>query len=500
MTISTTIGNILEQKTDAIVLNLFEGVTEPGGATGAANRALNGLIADLIAGGDFSGKFKQTAVLYPREGVDSSRIILVGLGKREDFSCDRARLASASAARAALKRGAKTLASIIHGGGAGGLDISDAAQATVEGVMLGNYKFTTYKTGDGDLKSLDAFTLVEFDTSKQAAVKSGANAGQIIAESVCFARDLGNTPGNDLPPTVLADRVSAMARETGLSCEIFDEQRVLDEGMGALSAVGQGSARPPRFIILEHAGADPHAAPIVFIGKGITFDTGGISLKGGDGMWDMKFDMCGSAAVIGAMRAVAQLDLPHRVIGLIAAAENMPDGRAYRPGDILHPLGEKTVEIHSTDAEGRLALIDAIAYCARYKPKAAIDLATLTGACVTALGNEASGLMGNDNDLIAQIHEAGNRTGEIAWHLPILDGHRDRIKSNVADLKNSGGRPGGPLTAAAFLEAYVQNFPWAHLDIAGTAWTGSAKPDTAIGATGVGVRLLIDFLRHRSAL
>ena len=281
-----------------------------------------------------------------------------------------------------------------------------------------------------------------------------------------------------------------MARETGLSCEIFDEQRISNEGMGALSAVGQGSARPPRFVILEHAGPDPNAAPIIFIGKGITFDTGGISLKGGDGMWNMKFDMSGSAAVIGAMRAVAKLDLPHRVIGLVAAAENMPDGRAYRPGDILHPLGTKTVEIHSTDAEGRLALIDAIAYSARYAPKAAIDLATLTGACVTALGNEASGLM-------AQIHEAGNRTGEIAWHLPILDDHRNRIKSNVADLKNSGGRPAGALTAAAFLEAYVQNFPWAHLDIAGTASTSSTKPDTPIGATGVGVRLLINFLRHQ---
>ena len=497
MNISITTGNILESTTDAIVLNLFEGVTEPGGATGAANRALNGLISDLIAGGDFSGKRNQTAVLYPRQGVASPRLILVGLGKREAFTTNQVRLASASATREAIKLGAKTLASIIHGGGIGGLDVSDAAQATIEGAILGNYKFTNYKTNNNNPKHLDTFTLVEFDTSKQTDVEKGANTGQIIAESVCFARDLGNTPGNDLPPATLAERALEMARETGLSCEVFDEQRITNEGMGALSAVGQGSARPPRFVILEHPGADPNAAPIIFIGKGITFDTGGISLKGGDGMWDMKFDMSGSAAVIGTMRAVAKLDLPHRVIGLVAAAENMPDGLAYRPGDILHPLGTKTVEIHSTDAEGRLALIDAIAYSARYEPKAVIDLATLTGACVTALGNEASGLMGNDNDLISQIHEAGNRTGEIAWHLPILDGHRNRIKSNVADLKNSGGRPAGALTAAAFLEAYVQNFPWAHLDIAGTASTKSTKPDTSIGATGVGVRLLIDYLRHQ---
>ena len=309
MDITTTIGDILERDTDAIVLNLFEGVTEPGGATGAANRALDGLIADLIAGGDFSGKFKETAVLYPHQGVASSRLILVGLGNREDFSLNRVRLVSASAAREAIKRGAKTLASIIHGGGIGGLDISDAAQATVEGAILGNYKFTAYKTAEDDPNRLDAFTLVEFDASKQTAAEAGAIAGQIIAESACFARDLGNTPGNDLPPATLADRALEMARATGLSCEIFDEQRVLDEGMNALSAVGQGSVRPPRFVILEHAGANPEAAPIVFIGKGITFDTGGISLKGGDGMWDMKFDMSGASAVIGAMRAVAKLDL-----------------------------------------------------------------------------------------------------------------------------------------------------------------------------------------------
>jgi leucyl aminopeptidase len=289
-----------------------------------------------------------------------------------------------------------------------------------------------------------------------------------------------------------------MAESVGLSCEIFDEHRIQSEGMNALSAVGQGSSRPPRFVILEHKGQNPTADPVIFVGKGITFDTGGISLKAGDGMWDMKFDMCGAAAVIGAMQAVAKLNVPTRVIAIIAAAENMPDGNAYRPGDILKPLGGKTVEIRSTDAEGRLALIDALAYIKRYKPAAAIDLATLTGACVIALGNDASGLMGNNNDLIQAIHQAGNRAGEIVWHLPILEGHRNQIKGDYADLKNSGGRPGGALTAGAFLEAYVDGYPWAHLDIAGTAWNNTTKPDTPIGATGVGVRLLIDYLRNLS--
>lgn len=499
MIISTHIGNIAEQEADAIVINLFEGVTTPGGATGAIDQALNGHIQTLIANGDFSGKFKQTAIVYPNSGITAPRVILVGLGRQEDFSLNRVRQASAVAAKEAEQRGVKHLSSIVHGGGIGGLDLTEAAQATVEGAILGTYRFTEYKTGNTQTNTLEKLTLVEFDASKQNELETGAQAGQHIAEGVCLARNLGNTPGNDLPPATLAERVQAMAETVGLSCEIFDEARIQSENMGALMAVGQGSDRPPRFIILEHKGQNPQTAPIILVGKGITFDTGGISLKAGDGMWDMKFDMCGAAAVIGAMQTVAKLNLPIRVIGIVSAAENMPDGKAYRPGDILKPLGGKTVEIRSTDAEGRLALIDALAYIKRYNPKAAIDLATLTGACVTALGNDASGLMGNNNDLIQAVHQAGNRTGEIAWHLPILEGHRNQIKGDYGDLKNSGGRPGGALTAGAFLEAYVDNnYPWAHLDIAGTAWTNSAKPDAPVGATGVGVRLLIDYLRNQS--
>lgn len=498
MNISTSIGNITEQEADAIVVNLFEGITTPGGATGAVDQALNGQISTLIANGDFTGTFKQTSILYPTNGIRASRVILIGLGKQEDFSINRVRLASAVVTKEAEQRGVKHLATIVHGGGIGGLDVESATQATAEGAILGTYQFTTYKTQDNPSNTLEKLTIVEFDASKQTDIETGAQAGQHIAEGVCLARNLGNTPGNDLPPSVLAEQTTEMAASVGLSYEVFDEHRIQSEGMGALSAVGQGSTRPPRFIILEHKGQNLEANPVILVGKGITFDTGGISLKGVDGMWDMKFDMCGAAAVIGTMQTVAKLNLPTRIIGIVAAAENMPDGNAYRPGDILKPLGKKTVEIRSTDAEGRLALIDALAYIKRYNPTAAIDLATLTGACVTALGNDASGLMGNNNDLIQAVHQAGNRTGEIAWHLPILEGHRNQIKGDYADLKNSGGRPGGALTAAAFLEAYVDEYPWAHLDIAGTAWNNTTKPDTPIGATGVGVRLLIDYLRNLS--
>ncbi|MCY3766665.1 MAG: leucyl aminopeptidase [Gemmatimonadetes bacterium] len=499
MDISVAIKNIVEWETDAIVLNLFEGVTVPGGATGAVDAALNGQIRDLIAGGDFTGKFKEIAVLYPRGGISARRLLLVGLGKREEFTVDRVRQVSAAAARRARGLGAEQLATVVHGGGVGGLEVRAAAQAVVEGAVLGTYRFTPYKSGedDDDNNELEGLTLVEFDAAKQTDVENGSNAGRIIAEAACLARDLASHPGNEMTPVILAGRAEAMARETGLRCEVFDDERIEGEGMRTIQAVAQGSAQPPRFIVLEHDGEDPEAAPAVLIGKGITFDSGGISIKGSEGMWDMKFDMGGAAAVIGAMQAVARLDLPVRTIGLVAASENMPGSRALKPGDIIRSMLGKTIEIRSTDAEGRLVLADAVAYAARYKPCAAIDLATLTGACIIALGHEASGLFSNDDALASEIAAAGERTGEIAWRLPILDGHREQMKSDIADLKNTGGGGGGAITGAAFIEAFVQDFPWAHLDIAGTAWAQKDLPHIPRGGTGVGVRLLVDLLRNK---
>jgi leucyl aminopeptidase len=498
MEISTQIGNILDIESDAIVVNLFEGTTEPSGATGAVDTALNGAIRRLISGGDFKGKFNQISVLYPGDGLNSARVILVGLGEKEKFCIDRVRQVSATAAKKARELGVNRLGTILHGAGTGGLDMGGVAQGVVEGSILGTYAFTEYKSTDEDLQTLGNLTLVEFDASTEKALESGANAGKIIAEGTCLARDLACSPGNDLTPAALADRVRQMASGTGLRCEIFDEDRIEKEEMRTILAVAQGSAQPPRFMVMEHEGGHPDQAPVVIIGKGITFDTGGISIKGSDGMWDMKYDMGGAAATVGAMQAIARLELPVRVIGLVAAAENMPGSRALKPGDIIKSMLGKTIEIRSTDAEGRLVLADAVTYAARYKPAAAIDLATLTGACVTALGHEASGLMSNNDLLAEQISKAGDRTGEIAWRLPILEGHRELIKSDVADIKNTGGRPGGALTAGAFIEAFVQDFPWAHLDIAGTAWSGSDRAYIPRGGTGVGVRLLVDFLRNRT--
>lgn len=497
MEVDTRIGNILATPADAIVLNLFDGVEEPGGATGAADKALNGAIRELITGGDFTGKFKTTSVLYPQSGVTAKRVILVGLGKEADFTLDRARQAAAVAAKTAKGLGVRHLATIVHGGGAGGLDPGDAAQVVVEGSVLGTYKFSVYKTGgeDEDKKEMERLTVVEFDAAKQSDVEEGTRVGEVVSEGVTLARDLANHPGNEMTPSILAERSREMAEAVGLQCEVLDEDAMVKEGMRALLAVSRGSAQPPRFIVMEHEGNRSKDQPIVLVGKGITFDTGGISIKRSAGMWDMKFDMCGAAAVVGAMQVIARLDLPVRTIGIVAASENMPSAMALKPGDIIRSMLGKTIEIKSTDAEGRLVLADAVAYAARYKPAALVDLATLTGACVTALGNEAAGLMANDDALSERVSRAGERTGEIVWRLPIFEEHREQIKGDTADLMNSGG-PAGAIAGGAFIEAFVQDFPWAHLDIAGTAWSDGKKPYISKGGTGFGVRLLVDMIRR----
>jgi leucyl aminopeptidase len=497
MELTFATGNILTYNADTIVLNLFEGVADPGGATGSADGATDGAIRRLIAGGDFTGKLNQTAILYPTQGLSASRVILVGLGQSDAFSLDRARQAAGSAARVARDLGAEHLASIVHGGGEGGLDYEKAVTALVEGTGLALYRYTAYRTKPSDDKELVRFTVVELDENRKEEAERGAAVGRAIVAGVTLARDLGNTPGNDLTPVALAERLSDMAAETGLSCEVWDEKRLEKEGMRTILAVGKGSANPPRFIILEHQG-DGADSPVAFIGKGITFDTGGISLKPTENMWDMKFDMGGAAAVAGAMRAVAELKPKQRVLAVIAAAENMPGSRALKPGDIIRSMLGKTIEIRSTDAEGRLVLADAVAWMARQNPIAAIDLATLTGACVTALGNSASGLFSNNDELVAGLEAAGERTGETVWHMPILEAHRDQIKGDYADIKNTGGRPGGACTAAAFIEEFVGDMRWAHLDIAGTAWTDKSRPYVSKGGTGVGVRLLLDWLQNRT--
>ena len=489
---------------DALVVNLFQGVTQPTGATGAINHALDNAISHLISTGDFTGKPNQTTVLYPPSNspIKSTRVIVVGLGKRDDFTLDKVRQASAAAARRARDLGAKRLATIVHGAGTGTLDARQAAQAVAEGAILGLYRFDELKSrsattedDDSTKKEIQELIVVELDQSKIPDVEEGVRRGRILAESQCFARTLVTRPGNVLPPVALAEEARKMAEEVGLKYEALEPTQMDALGMGALMGVAAGSEQPARLIILEHAPAGSEGQkPVVLCGKGITFDTGGISIKPNEGMWQMKDDMGGGAAVIGALRALALLGSKQRTVGIVPAVENMPSGKAIRPGDVLRAMDGQTIEIISTDAEGRLVLADAIAYGHRYEPQAMLDVATLTGGVVTALGHGAAGVMANDPDVAERLKRAGETTGERVWELPLWDDEYKRaIRSDIADMKNSVGRAASAIGGGMLLKQFAKKVPWAHVDIAGMAWIDTDSPYKPKGATGYGVRLLAEY-------
>ncbi len=525
MNIRVQAGQLAGVDAGAIVVNLFQGVTEPGGATGAIDAALGGAITRLIATGDFTGKLNQTAVLYPapESEVKAQRVVIAGLGKRDDFTLDRARQVSATAARRARDLGVRRLATIVHGAGIGGTDPQRAAQALAEGAVLGLYRFSELKSkasgsgsnagtnsgansgagagssgasDDDDAKrAIDELIVIELDESKMSEIEEGARRGRILAESQNFARTLVTRPGNILPPVAMAEEARAMAEQVGLRYEALEPAQMNELGMGALMGVAAGSEQPARFIILEHTppgGEDQK--PVVLCGKGITFDTGGISIKPAEGMWQMKDDMGGGAAVIGAMRALALLKSPQRTIALIPAVENMPSGKAIRPGDVLRAMDGQTIEIISTDAEGRLVLADALAYGQRYNPQAMLDVATLTGGVVTALGHGCAGVMANDPAVAERLKKAGDATGEKVWELPLWDDeYKKAIRSDIADMKNSTGRAASAIGGGMLLKQFAKKVPWAHVDIAGMAWADSDSPYKPKGATGYGVRLLAEY-------
>jgi leucyl aminopeptidase len=377
--------------------------------------------------------------------------------------------------------------------------LRDAAQSLVEGALLALYQFTTYRTERKDeLKPVRQMILVVSDPRALAEVQQGARQGQIIGEATVFVRDLCNHPANVVTPTYIATEARKAAKERNVSCTVLDRPQMQRLGMGALLGVAQGSHEPPKFIVLEYRGGPRSERPVALVGKTVTFDSGGISLKPADNMEQMKADMTGGAAVLAAVRAAARLRLPLNILAVIPATENMPGGRAIKPGDILKSLSGKTIEVINTDAEGRLILADGLAYATRYKPSVLVDIATLTGACVVALGNHAIGVLGNNERLIGELKTAGEQCGERAWQLPLWEEYYDQIKSDVADMKNTGGRPGGTITAAAFLSKFVGDAVWAHLDIASTDWSDRERAYIPKGATGVGTRLLIQFLCNRA--
>jgi leucyl aminopeptidase len=500
MQVEVVTGSVTTEKAELLVVNLFEGETSPGGATGAVDAALGGQVSRVLARGDFRGKLEETLVLYPDGKIPAARVIVAGLGERQKLSYDAVRKAAATAARKARDLGAAVIHTIVHGAGVGGLDCQKAAEAVTEGTILGLYCFRELKTEKADRPDVHRLVLVEQDPAKAKAIEQGRKTGQVIAESACFARDLANLPANVLTPVRMAEMASNMAGIAGLNAKVLDETEVSQIGMNAFMSVARGSHHPPRFIVLEHNMGRADLPCVALVGKAVTFDSGGISLKSGDGMEVMKGDMAGGAAVLGAMRAVALLGLSLRMVGLVPATENMPGGGASKPGDVVKSLMGLTVEIISTDAEGRLCLADALTYAREWKPEAIFDIATLTGACSVALGNQAAGGMG-DERLLHVLAKAGDVTGERVWPLPLFEEYDEQIKSDVADVKNVGGRPAGALTAGRFLKKFVPGgTPWAHIDMAGLSREDKGRPYVPKGATGYGVRLLVELLRNWGTL
>ena len=482
--------DILKAECDALVVNLFEGVKEPSGATGAVNKALSGMIADVIESGELTGKLNETAVVHTRGLLPAKRVIVVGLGKDKDFTLDRVRQAAGASVRAARKVKAKNVVSIVHGAGIGGLLPDEAARCVTEGAALAAYSFREYKTEDKDNHTIDHFAIAELDKDKFSRCQEGSQKGLILAEMTNMARNLVSTPANHMTPQIMAKQAESFAREYGFSCEILDRPKLEKLGLNALVGVGKGSVEEPKLVFMKYEGAGRSDDVTALVGKGMTFDSGGISIKTADGMQMMKDDMGGAAAVICAISAIARLQLKVNDISVAPLAENMPSGTAQKPGDIVRSMSGKTIEILNTDAEGRLVLADAVYYAKQKGARRIIDVATLTGSVVVALGHEVSGYISNDNDFSQKLEESAAISGEKCWRLPMYDEYKEYLKSDIADLKNIGGRPAGAITGGMFIGSFLEDVPWIHLDIAGTVWTDKDLPYIGKGATGVAVRTL----------
>jgi leucyl aminopeptidase len=477
--------------TELLVLPVFEAEPLPGEHLLVA--ATGGEVVRAVASGEFKGKLFD---LFFSPIVDARwkarRVLLAGLGRRADYSVDRLRRLATAAALAARQRHHERVSLIWTDGE----HLAHTMQAIVEGLVLADFDAAQYKTGDErtpHLRALQVVLDVGAAPDARKAAREAADRGRVLGESCNVARWLANEPGNTLTPRVFADRAAAIATEAQLGVEVLDERQIAELGMGLLLGVAQGSSEPPRLIVLRHSPAGAPGAPVLgLVGKGITFDSGGISIKPADGMERMKDDMAGGAAVLGAMRAMALLGAPIRVVGVVPTTENMPGGRAVKPGDILRGASGKTVEVINTDAEGRLVLGDGLWYAQKLGATHLVDIATLTGACVVALGKITSGLFGTPQRWVEVVGEAAERAGDRVWPMPMFDEYREQLRSDIADFTNTGGRPAGAITAALFLKEFAGSLPWAHLDIAGTAWAEEAKPFLPRGASGVAVRTLAE--------
>ncbi len=492
MNITVDIADINGVETPALVVNLFKGVTMPGGATGAVDRALDGAISQLIEDGEITGKKGEMTLVHTMGRIGPARVVVAGLGAQADFDAEVVRGVSSEALRFLRRRGIGEAVTIAHGAGIGGLSPEDAGRAIAEGSVLGLYRFSRYHTnGNGEDSEFKELTIAELDAGRAADMRVGVVEGQAIAEATMIARNLVNEPANVMTPTAMAETARQVAEENGLGFETMDNADMKARGMGAFIGVAQGSDEPARLIVMTYEGdPDNPGNNLGLIGKGITFDTGGISLKPAGGMESMKGDMAGGASVIAAMQIIARLKPRINVTGMVAATENMPGGSAQRPGDVVTAMNGKTIEVINTDAEGRLVLADTLCLARERGITRLVDIATLTGAMVTTLGKACTGVMGNDDGLIGDVISAGKQTGEKFWQLPMFDEYKELIRSDVADMKNSGGRQAGSISAAFLLKEFVDGAAWAHLDIAGTSTSERASGYLVKGATGAPARTL----------
>ena len=492
ITVKVKTGGFAEEQTDVIALSVSENPDFYSAPLQNIEPALGGRIREVMNLGDFTGKHKTTSWLYTNGAIAAPRVILVGLGEYHDLTAEKVREAAGNAARAIRDMGLSTAAILIP------MEATpEMIQAAVEGSLLALYQFNEHKTStdDDEKKQLESLTFLAENEQIKVTIETAVGRGQAIANGTRLARDLSNQPANYLTPTQLAEKAQTVAETVGLNCEIFDKATLEEKGFRTLLAVAQGSVEEPRFIILEYTPDGEGQDTVVLVGKGITFDTGGISIKGGGGMHEMKHDMSGAAAVIGAMQVIGQLKPNVHVIGVIAASENMPSGTAVKPGDVVTSYGGKTIEILNTDAEGRLVLADALGWVAQYNPKGVVDLATLTGAVIISLGHVAAGAMGTDQELMSKVQAAGVKTHERVWELPLWDDYDEGVKSKIADVQNIGdGTAAGTIAGGAFLKKFAEGYPWVHLDIAGTAWGVKGSSYIPEGASGYGVRLLVQLI------
>jgi leucyl aminopeptidase len=491
-------GNAAKELSDCVIVGVYES-KKLSDAAQAIDDASSGFIAKILERGDMDGKLDATLMLHHVPGAACERVLLVGLGKEADFAEKQYCKAVRAAIKALAKSGASVATTFLAELPVKKLSTRRKVAYMAEATLDATYQFDAIKrkkeaSAEPVKKGIATLNVNVVKASEIADAQAGLAEGQALAAGVSLAKDLGNLPPNVCTPTYLAEQALALANTYGFKVEVLERDALQALGMGSFLGVSQGSEEPPNFIIMQHLKGEKSQKPVVLVGKGITFDTGGISLKPGSEMDEMKYDMCGAATVLGTFKAIAAMDLSLNVIGVIPTCENMPDGRAIRPGDVLTSMSGLTIEVLNTDAEGRLILCDALTYSERFEPSAVIDIATLTGACVIALGHHASGLFSNNDALAQELLQAGEMSLDRAWHMPMWDDYQPLLDSNFADMANIGGRAAGSITAACFLSRFAKKYEWAHLDIAGTAWKSGKEK----GGTGRPVPLLTEFLVNRA--